>query len=91
MTGPAPSGERTVIDKAEVPVATEEEEKVTQDPGQGVWIQAQVYKYIKRGMCNSSNIEINVSILMLIMPELNLHYKFFNTINMYMYINCFVF
>lgn len=36
MTGPAPSGERTVIDKAEVPLATEEEEKVTQDPGQGV-------------------------------------------------------
>lgn len=35
MTGPAPSGERTVIDKAEVPVAPEEE-KVTQDPGQGV-------------------------------------------------------
>lgn len=41
----------------------------------------------KKGMCNSSNIEINVSILMLIMPELNLHYKLFNTINMYMYIN----
>lgn len=33
--GPAPSGERTVIDKAEVPVAPEEE-KVTQDPGQEI-------------------------------------------------------
>lgn len=43
MTGPAPSGERTVIDKAEVPVAPEEEEKGTQDPGQGVWIQTQIY------------------------------------------------
>lgn len=37
LTGPAPSGERTVIDKAEVPAATEDE-KVTQDPGQGVYI-----------------------------------------------------
>lgn len=38
LTGPAPSGERTVIDKAEVPATTEEEEeeKVTQDPGKGV-------------------------------------------------------
>lgn len=35
LTGPAPSGERTVIDKADVPVAPEEEEKVTQEPGQG--------------------------------------------------------
>lgn len=36
LTGPALSGERTVIDKADVPVATEEEEeKGTQDPGQG--------------------------------------------------------
>lgn len=43
MTGPAPSGERTVIDKADVPVAPEEEEKGTQDPGQGVWIQTQIY------------------------------------------------
>lgn len=39
LTGPAPSGERTVIDKAEVPATTEEkDEKVTQDPGQGVYI-----------------------------------------------------
>lgn len=35
IAGPAPSGERTVIDKAEAPPATTtEEENLTQPPGQ---------------------------------------------------------
>lgn len=35
IAGPAPSGERTVIDKAEAPpAATTEEENLTQPPGQ---------------------------------------------------------
>lgn len=45
----------------------------------------------KKGMFNFFNIEINVSILMFIMLELNFYYKLFNIINMYMYINYFVF